>query len=94
MPSRPARTVAASACGRSTAIFGMSSRASRLRPSCSTYSTTRTGRGASKPVNEIFARPGLPSAFGCMTGITRPGYVEVAPRVKRPITSKKCSVLK
>ena len=38
-----------------------------------TYSTTTDGRGASKPVTVIFARPGLPSAFGCMIGITRPG---------------------
>ena len=64
MPSRPARTVAASVCGRSTATFGMSSRATPLRPLRSVYSTTTDGRGASKPVTVIFARPGLPSAFG------------------------------
>ena len=89
MPLRPARTAAASACGRSTAIFGMSSRATPVRPLRSVYSTTTDGRAASKPVTEIFARPGLPSAFACITGITRPGYSRPAPRVKRPMTSKK-----
>jgi hypothetical protein len=51
----------------------MSSFAVPRCPLRSTYSTTTDGRGASKPVTEIFARPGLPSPFGCITGMTRPG---------------------
>jgi hypothetical protein len=55
---------------------------------------TADGREASKPVTVIFAWPGLPSDFGCITGMMRPGYVRPAPRVKRPMTSKKWIVLK